>query len=57
MIYADSGILIRLIEGADRLRLPLESRLSGLRSHGKALVTSRLRNAAADRCERRTTTC
>ncbi len=42
MIYADSGILIRLIEGADRLRLPIESRLREIRSHGKTLITSRL---------------
>jgi uncharacterized protein len=42
MIYADSGILIRLIEGADRLRLPIESRLRGMRSQGKTLITSRL---------------
>jgi uncharacterized protein len=42
MIYADSGILIRLIEGADRLRLPIESRLLDIRSHDKTLITSRL---------------
>jgi uncharacterized protein len=42
MIYADSGILIRLIEGADRLRLPIESRLRDVRSQGKTLITSRL---------------
>ncbi len=42
MIYADSGILIRLIEGADRLRLPIESRLRDIRSRDKTLITSRL---------------
>jgi predicted nucleic acid-binding protein len=42
MIYADSGILIRLIEGADRLRLPIESRLHDIRSQDKTLITSRL---------------
>jgi uncharacterized protein len=42
MIYADSGILIRLIEGTDKLRLPIESRLGGIRSSGKILITSRL---------------
>jgi uncharacterized protein len=42
MIYADSGILIRLIEGADHLRLPIESRLRDIRSYGKTLITSRL---------------
>ena len=42
MIYADSGILIRLIEGADRLRLPIESRLREIRSRDKTLITSRL---------------
>ena len=42
MIYADSGILIRLIEGTDRLRLPIESRLRNIRSHDKTLITSRL---------------
>ena len=42
MIYADSGILIRLIEGADRLRQPIESRLRDIRSQDKTLITSRL---------------
>ncbi len=42
MIYADSGILIRLIEGMDRLRLPIESRLSQIRLQSKAVITSRL---------------
>ena len=42
MIYADAGILIRLIEGADRLRLPIESRLHDIRSRDRTLITSRL---------------
>ncbi len=42
MIYADSGVLIRLIEGADRLRLPIESRLRDIHAHDKTLITSRL---------------
>jgi predicted nucleic acid-binding protein len=42
MIYADSGVLIRLIEGVDRLRLPIESRLHDIRSQDKTLITSRL---------------
>jgi uncharacterized protein len=42
MIYADSGILIRLIEGAGHLRLPIESRLRDIRSRDKTLITSRL---------------
>jgi predicted nucleic acid-binding protein len=42
MIYADSNILIRLIEGITAVRAPLEARLSPLRGTGRFLATSRL---------------
>ena len=45
MIYADSGILIRLIEGADPLRLPIESLLrrdSFARQNAHYITLSRL---------------
>jgi predicted nucleic acid-binding protein len=42
MIYLDSGVIIRLIEGTDRVRDPIESRLRAVSSSDRLLVTSRL---------------
>ncbi len=42
MIYADAGIIIRLIEGAAKVRSPIEVRLQEIRSQGPLILTSRL---------------
>ena len=42
MIYADAGIIIRLIEGAAKVRSPIEVRLQAIRSQGPLILTSRL---------------
>ena len=42
MIYADANVVIRLIEGDDKARLPLETRLAPLRGSGRFFLTSRL---------------
>lgn len=42
MIYADAGIIMRLIEGAATVRNPIEARLQELRSQSPLLLTSRL---------------
>jgi hypothetical protein len=42
MIYVDSSIIIRLIEGVDRVRIPIEKRLQQLSELDRVLVTSRL---------------
>ncbi len=42
MIYVDSGIVIRLIEGADRVRIPIESRLRAIPIAERFMATSRL---------------
>ena len=42
MIYLDSGIIIRLIEGVDRVRIPIEERLRTVPSAERVLATSRL---------------
>ncbi len=42
MIYADANIIIRLIEGDDATRAPIEARLAPLRGTGPFLLTSRL---------------
>jgi predicted nucleic acid-binding protein len=42
MIYADTNVLIRLIEGAPAVRTPIEVRLLPLRGTGLVLATSRL---------------
>jgi uncharacterized protein len=42
MIYADAGIIMRLIEGAATVRKPIETRLQELRSQSPLLLTSRL---------------
>ncbi len=42
MIYADTGIIIRLIEGADQVRVPIEDRLRELPDESRFIVTSRL---------------
>lgn len=42
MIYLDSGIIIRMLEGNDRVRLPIEERLASLDGTERVLVTSRI---------------
>jgi predicted nucleic acid-binding protein len=42
MIYADSGIVMRLIEGADNVRVAIETRLRAIPASERFLVTSRL---------------
>src|SRR5260370_9833672 len=42
MIYADSNILIRLVEGLPLVRAPIEARLQPLRGLSNSLATSRL---------------
>jgi uncharacterized protein len=42
VIYADSNVVIRLIEGDTAARAPLEARLQQLRGTGPFLLTSRL---------------
>ena len=42
MIYVDSGIIVRMIEGSDRVRLPIETRLAQLDPSERFLATSRL---------------
>ena len=42
MIYVDANIVIRLIEGDDPTRAPLEARLLPLRGTGRFMLTSRL---------------
>jgi len=42
MIYADTGIIMRLIEGTDRVRIPIESRLHKIDDEDCTIVTSRL---------------
>jgi predicted nucleic acid-binding protein len=42
MIYLDSGIIIRLVEGASQVRSPIEMRLGLLSDAERILVTSRL---------------
>ena len=42
MIYVDSSIIIRLIEGVDNVRTPIENRLRQLPESDRILLTSRL---------------
>ena len=42
MIYADAGIVIRLIEGEARVREPIKARLEEIRSHRPLIFTSRI---------------
>jgi predicted nucleic acid-binding protein len=42
MIYLDSSIIIRMLEGNDRVRLPIERKLAALNVTERVLVTSRL---------------
>jgi len=42
MIYVDSGIIVRMIEGGDRVRVPIEERLALIDPSDRMLVTSRL---------------
>jgi uncharacterized protein len=42
MIYADAGIVIRLIEGTVKVRRPIELRLERIRSRGAFILTSRI---------------
>jgi hypothetical protein len=42
MIYLDSGIVMRLVEGAIQVRSPIEASLKSLSQSERVLVTSRL---------------
>ena len=42
MIYADTGIIIRLIEGTDRVRDPIKHRLREMPEEDRLIATSRL---------------
>jgi hypothetical protein len=42
MIYADAGVIIRLIEGAAKVRNPIGARLEEIRSQQPLILTSRL---------------
>ena len=42
MIYADSGIIMRWVEGAEEVRNPIESRWRGIPPADRVFVTSRL---------------
>jgi predicted nucleic acid-binding protein len=42
MIYFDTGIIIRLVEGVDRVRIPIEERLQAIRDADRVAITSRL---------------
>jgi predicted nucleic acid-binding protein len=42
MIYADSGIVMRWVEGADSVRAPIESRWQHLPAGDRTFITSRL---------------
>jgi predicted nucleic acid-binding protein len=42
VIYTDTNVLIRLLEGDAKTRSPIEARLQPLRSMGRFLLTSRL---------------
>jgi uncharacterized protein len=42
MIYLDSGIIMRLVEGEPKVRLPIEARLASIAAVERILVTSRL---------------
>jgi predicted nucleic acid-binding protein len=42
MIYVDAGIIMRIVEGADKVRLPIEAKLRALPPAERVLVTSRL---------------
>ena len=42
MIYADAGIIMRLIEGAAKVREPIKLRLEEIRSQRPLILTSRL---------------
>jgi len=42
VIYADANVIIRLVEGDEATRAPLEARLLPLRGTGRFLLTSRL---------------
>lgn len=42
MIYLDSGVIIRLIEGADGVRAAIEARLRSLAASERLFATSRL---------------
>ncbi len=42
MIYLDSGVILRLVEGAADVRLPIEARLAAFRGSEPFGITSRL---------------
>jgi uncharacterized protein len=42
MIYVDSGIIIRMLEGNEQVRVPIEEHLDALSAADRILVTSRI---------------
>ena len=42
VIYADTSLILRLMEGLDSVRAPIEARLQSLRPSGLMVLTSRL---------------
>jgi uncharacterized protein len=50
MIYADAGIIIRLIEGTPTVRTPIAARLEQIR-HGGPLMTTSLLSRLECRCK------
>lgn len=50
MIYADAGIIIRLVEGASNVRTPIAARLEELRD-GKPLILTSLLSRLECRCK------
>ena len=46
MIYLDTNVVIRLLEGTAAARAPLEARLRPLRGSGRFMLTSRLSRLA-----------
>jgi predicted nucleic acid-binding protein len=42
MIYVDSGIIMRVVEGSPRIRVPIETRWEQARRDGLTVFTSRL---------------
>ena len=48
MIYLDAGIVMRLVEGAAQVRLPIETRLGTIPGAERILVTSTFEMAIPD---------
>jgi hypothetical protein len=42
MFYLDAGVVMRLVEGTNQVRLPIEMRLRAISDSKRILITSRL---------------